>query len=653
LKRFDINSVIDPAVMELGSEIRLRNGQILTQQFAKATEFYFLKSGTVKFSLSLDDLENEIEVGTSNQRMTPIGWSGFNAPGRYATTVKVESHSATFIKWSHDTLHEYMLAHHDTATSLLKEICGRGRDLIKIAVEQLGHTSPSVIPADLSEPDNFRISEPSPEEEFVQFLRKSNFFEVFEEVPLEFLGQGVERRMYAANESLYIQDTLADGIFILGFGKVRFSYRSDQQTTVSFRQIETPGFVLGWSSAVGKPNVINAHAVQETLVYFVPQANLDRIIRLNPEFAPQFYRRLLWLISHQLQAIRARIIASTLNHEVIAISNLIDQNSARLQLTSPIHKVPHLLEDKLTVADALHTLEKLKEIGSTLEKTIASTALDILEEIKKEQLFYDGLVNVYNSVVQSPTNLAPEEVRKISANAYQKVFKNMNHILTGEENLPDVPGNIFIYNHLRNHTYNTLPNQFQITLDSHFISSMVLMPKYGDPGLRIVRVGLSKEFAHQEYYQRQGHIDVFTEAEGAGKKPKKVKQQVRQMFINEASNHLQNGGNLIISPEGNSYSTDESPGPFKAGAFHLALSMKKEPWIVPIAMANFEKRARNNVFSCIILPPFKASDYIRDPENKEEMREFLKEYQETYRTYVAQAVEQSKNAPNSIWTNQS
>ena len=640
MKALNINSVIDPSLLDKGIEIRLKNGEILTQQFAKANDFYLLKSGRVRFFLSMDDSGGEIEVGESDTRLTPIGWSGFNAPGRYATTVKVDSLSATFIKWNHEELREILEANPELGTAFLRDICGRARDLIKIAVKILNAKAPSVLPSFPENANGFTITQPSPEEDLVKFLRKSSFFEAFDEVPLEFLTQNVERRMYAANETIYTQDKKSDGLFILGMGKVRFSYHSENQANVSFTQITTPGFVLSWASSVFKPNIINAHAVQDTLVYFVPQTSLDRIIKLNPAFSPQYFKRLLWLISHQLQAIRARIIASRLNHEVVAISNLIDQNSARLTLTSPLHKIPHLLDNKLTVTDAIDTLEHLKEHGTSLEKTIALSSLDILEGIRKEQQFYKGLVNVYNSVVGAPKDLPADQVRKISATAYRKIFDQQEHIITGTENLPDKSGNIFIYNHLRNHTYNTLPNQFQITLDSHFISSMVLMKKYGDPGLRIVRVGLSKEFAHQEYYQRLGHIDVFTE--DSGKKPKKLKKQVRQMFYNEAGAHLSKGGNLIISPEGNSYSTEESPGPFKSGAFNLALSMKKEPWIVPVAMANFEKRARNNCFSCLILPPFKVSDYISDPESKTEMKQFLSEYQETYRIYVERALEQSK-----------
>ena len=640
MKTFNVNSSISREILAQGSEIRLKKDQILTQQFAKANNFYLLKTGSVTFSLSIDDSKGEIEVGQSSEKLAPIGWSGFNPPGRYATTVKVASKSATFIQWSHDTLQDIFRSDPEAGTIFLREVCANARDLIKGAIAKLSDVGPSLPITESLKPEEFTVTQHSPDEDLVKFLRKSSFFEIFEEGPLEFIAQGLERRIYRANDTIYEQGGAPEGLYVLGVGKVRFSHFDHNEESISFRQINTPGYVLGWGGVIDLPNMINAHAVQETMVYYIPKETLGRILKLNPVFAPAFHRRLLWLISHQLQAIRARIIASRFNHEITAISNLIDQNSARLDLWSPIHKIPHLLEDKITVGDALSTLDKMKIQGTPLEKNIANTSWELLEEIRKEHKFYNGLVNVYNSVVQAPKDLEPDEIRKINASEYQKVFDDQNYFIKGMENLPDESGNIFIYNHLRNHPYNTLPNQFQITLDSHFISAMILMKKYNDPGLRIVRIGMSKEYAHQEYYQRLGHIDVFTEE--SEKNTKKLKRQVRQMFFNEAGAHLSRGGNLIISPEGNSYSTEETPGPFKPGAFKLALSMKKEPWIVPIAVANFDKRVRNNRFACVILPPFKASDYIRNQEDKTEMRTFLADYQSKFKDYVAKAISESK-----------
>ena len=59
--------------------------------------------------------------------------------------------------------------------------------------------------------------------------------------------------------------------------------------------------------------------------------------------------------------------------------------------------------------------------------------------------------------------------------------------------------------------------------------------------------------------------------------------------------------------------TEESPGPFKLGAFLLAASIEPEPYIVPVAVANFDKRINQNVFSLVIKKPFRISDHIKIP----------------------------------------
>ena len=160
--------------------------------------------------------------------------------------------------------------------------------------------------------------------------------------------------------------------------------------------------------------------------------------------------------------------------------------------------------------------------------------------------------------------------------------------------------------------------------------------------MRIVRISGSAEYAHQAYYERLGYIDVYTP--DSGPDTAKLKKEAGKKFFYEGAQTLLKQQNLIISPEGNSFSTQESPGQFKPGAFKLALSMKKEPLIVPVAFAYFDHRARNNTFSCKIMPPFKVSQYISDPDDKSAFSKFLQEYQETYKGYVEEAVNQSENA---------
>ena len=204
------------------------------------------------------------------------------------------------------------------------------------------------------------------------------------------------------------------------------------------------------------------------------------------------------------------------------------------------------------------------------------------------------------------------------------------------ENIPDERGYIFIYNHLVNHPRYTLNNHFQLTLDSHFISSMILHKKYNDPGMRTVRYGKSFEYGHQYYYENLGYLSVYTaDSDLADSTAKEV---ARAKFYQEAEHILNEGQNLIISPEGTSFISEESPGPFKMGPFTLASQAKKEPKIVPIVFYNFDKRISETLLYCKVLPAFRLSE---KKKNEHSLKQFVNEYQQIVRTSLLWGQRQS------------
>lgn len=632
-----------PSAFDLADEHTFTYGQVIIQQYAKAESFYMLIDGQVSFYLNLDGIGQELNVGKTKEALTPIGWSGFTLPQRFATTVKASSPEVKVYRWDIYKLTNWLQSHQDDAADFLQLICLDSWNLVKETVNILSRYSVNLIPYENSTiTEEFQSTETPEEEDVVQFLIRSPFFEVFDEEYLKFIASYVERRQYRTGDYVYEQGKDSDGTYLLASGKVTFGYVDDAHDQMSFRNITTPGFMVGWSAAMSKPNIISAVAAQESIIYFIPTTCIQELINSDQLFANEFYQRLLWLIGLQLQAIRTRLISVKFNREVIAIRNLIEHNSTKLDLNSSLHKVPHLLENKLTIKDGLQLLKQIKIDGSTLERSLSALSLDMVNELQKEHRFYKKLVKVYQSVVHSDSALPPPEVRKICAKTFIDAWEGVPTVIKGVENLPEKPGHIFIYNHLRNHPYNTLPNNFQVTLDSHFISSMILYKHYQDPGIRIVRIGTGAEYGHQDYYQRLGHIDVYTRESDPNEKEDN-KRLARRAFYEKASDYLYNGINLIISPEGTSYPTDASPGPFKSGAFRLALNMDPEPYIVPISIANFDKRIRNNRFSCIVHQPFKVSEFVKNPDSKEELSRFLESYQVEYKDYVEQAIELSKN----------
>jgi hypothetical protein len=65
-------------------------------------------------------------------------------------------------------------------------------------------------------------------------------------------------------------------------------------------------------------------------------------------------------------------------------------------------------------------------------------------------------------------------------------------------------------NHLRNHPDNLRPNNFTLTLDTHFVASMILFERYGQALIRVVRKSRPDEYGHQRFYDRLGYVYTYS-----------------------------------------------------------------------------------------------------------------------------------------------
>ena len=281
------------------------------------------------------------------------------------------------------------------------------------------------------------------------------------------------------------------------------------------------------------------------------------------------------------------------------------------------------------------TLEDVKKHGSRLERTLASVCHDLMGELWRELDFYEGLQEAYQIVTQAPLDEPPETVRRLCNQSFKRVFQSTRYIVRGTELLPDQTGNIFILNHLISHPYHALPNGFEFALDTHFVSAMILYPKYGDGGVRVVRRGRGEEHGHHSYYDRLGHIYVYTAESGALLESQEEVITKYERFNKKAGDYLRAGMNLIICPEGRSNWSKDSPSEFKKGAFQLASALEPAPLIVPVSVANFDKRLKNNSFAAIVHEPFYLKDKC-DPSDSQSLNEFVHELRRTYRTYVVE-----------------
>lgn len=611
---------------------------MLTRQYAPADAFYLLVEGEVRFQIQLEQGNEDLDVGTSRVPWTPIGWSGFRSPRRYATTV-VCIGACRLLRFEHAALDEYFSAHPAVGVLFLQAVLARGLTLLETMRERLsglvggGTHVPGLNPE--GEEEAYNRAAPA----LGDLLRRSAFFEVFDEGQLQALSRDAESRYFCRGEPILRQGDRDQGLWILATGRVALSHRAGAASEdVVVRTLSTPGAVVAWAGVGGvHTHAASVVATRDCTLYRLHPDRLTRIYRDSPRLALALTRRLLWLVSNHLRAARALYISRQFEHEILAIRNLLEQSCTQLSVGSPLHRLPHLLESAFTLSDAFACLEQASNSTDALERSLSHLCLEILTEVRREHDFFEALRRVYHTVVTAPAEMPASEVRRLCARGFREAFRSVRYVVAGEQFLPATPGHIFIFNHLKNHEYNTLPNNFQLTLDSHFVSSVILDPEYGDSGIRVVRKSRGTEYGHQSYYDRLGHISVYTQESDRLEETADERRARQSEFFDKAARHLAAGLNLIISPEGTSYWTEDSPGPFKPGTFRLAASVTPEPLIVPIAVAHFDRRVHSAVYAAVVKPPFRVTERIKNPRDPGELRAFLAEYQQTYAGYVEEA----------------
>ena len=254
--------------------------------------------------------------------------------------------------------------------------------------------------------------------------------------------------------------------------------------------------------------------------------------------------------------------------------------------------------------------------------------------IKKEKFFKKSLNQYLEKIVTTDFN-SPLDARVVAAEYLQKIFSLNKYDLLGTENLPLKSGVVFIYNHISNNDEYLLKNKFQITLDSHFISSMVSYKYYKSPGVRIIRHNLPHEIEHAKYYNKFGYIKVYSKHYLPKDISKEKMDEAKREFYAKAREALAKGENLIVNPEGISSSTDKSPSKFKAGVFKMIIRSGLDPFIVPIVMTNFDKLNSETIYRCEIKKPFRLSSLVNDYNDRKKLDHFLVNLNSDYENWVS------------------
>ena len=462
--------------------------------------------------------------------------------------------------------------------------------------------------------------------EALEHLLGSPFLEGFDPRDLAELAPRATVVSFEESERVFTQGNPATCLYLLVAGAVELSVEGKGGGPAMVVQTVThEGHPIGWSAMVA-PHLYRATAIARgpTRLLAIGRETLEQQARASPGFGMTLMRAVLGIVGDRLRATRTRLIARRYDNVVVAIRDLLDQSGPRLSVASPLHRLPYHLEHRLTLPDAFQILDALRRQGDQVERDLAGLCADLLVRARRELEFYQQLQAIYQSVAGAAPRADPEEVRLKSTLAFRRLFVGTRHRIEGWEHLPERPGHIFIMNHLGYHPDNVLPNNFVLTLDTHFVSTMVVFERYGEAPIRVVRKSRPDEYGHQQFYDRLGYVYTYSGHVDAGDEdPHSSPEARRRFFLDVAGAHLEAGRNLVICPEGAWTSTERSPLRLRPGAFRLAAHVRPEPLLVPVAVANFDKKLTTTTTAAVVHEPFRLSDYLPDPGDEPALLDFI------------------------------
>jgi lysophospholipase L1-like esterase/CRP-like cAMP-binding protein len=612
----------------------------LVRQFDRADFLYLLVEGHVAYGVQADDSSAFNDTGDVTTPWTPIGWSGLGASGRYSTTARTRT-ASKFVCWRTPEWWRQLYTDPRRAVPFIERVIEGRLAQLEAARHGIRPFRPVTAPGgnDALASGIGRSGVPArlmfvgERADAAAILSLSSFFRDFTESEKDIFTEVSRFLRVRSGDRVMLQGDHPDGLYVLARGRVALKFRSEGNNDIVTRTIGRSGTVCNWHGITRTLETpFTVEATRDTVLLFVPGHAIAKEASRNPEFGVVYAQRELWLLSQFLLSAQTRLISAEAENEILAVSTLIDQKSTEIPVRSSLYKIPHLLRHPDTREDAFHNLHQLVTSGTPLERSLAGLQLDILSDLERETWFRERLAYIYERVAGADPSATRASLLQESAEAMRHTFEEVPYVIEGMENFPDHGGFIVVYNHLAGYKEYKLPNNHEFTLDSHFVSSL-LMRRFGTPGLRVVKNSDSGEFWHRGYFGRILTIQVST-----GQSPTE-----RARYYQTVQNTLDANTPVVIAPEGTNNTvdnlTESSPGPFRPGAFALATRMNPEPWIVPIALANFDKSIRNSVYAAVVKPPFRMSDQIADPTDRSAIAQFVKDYRRVFRGYVVEALD--------------
>jgi len=625
--------------------------ELLFRRFHPATQFWLLGEGLVEHEIAGPDEPGALPVAGVSWEWAALGWSGFLVPHRYGTTARA-ARDSTLLTWRHEDLANCFYADPGLSVAFFRivlESVWRQFGVVRarsVAEDAGPKVSGMACAAEL------RSAVPRFASSVATTLRRSAFFQRFDEATLRALAQDAELLRFDTGETILAQDQPANGIWVLSDGHARTFFegrQSGRRVAIPFQYVSESGALLA-----GVPSAATSYRSESTVVtatpcsiYRIPSNAIETLIRGDPEFGRSFMQRSLSRIANLLSAARVTQTIRSEDPEIDAVRALVQQNQTRIPVSSELHKVPYLLGNSLTVGNAFATLATVQQTGRYTERAVARAVLGVLAGVRAEHHFFRDVLDCYRQVVEAPADATAISLRGACDRGLARAFEHLDRDVRGWHYLPESGGHVFVMNHLSCPTYYEFPNGYHFSFDTAFVSTL-LNERYGHSPVRVVRQSPGAEYGHNLFYGRLGHISVPTIESGVDTATSADFDTLRRdsaaALLEQGRQVLASGQNLLICPEGQSQAAAASPARLYSGAFRLALGLSPEPYIVPIALAGFGERYKRSRLVALIQEPFKLSKAMQSL-GVQDLRDFLNRYRRTFAASVREAESLSTAMP--------
>lgn len=622
-------------------EIEVAPDDILFRRFHPACDFYLLCAGEIEHET--EDAAGAVPAGSVSWPWAAVGWSGFLSPQRYTTTARATS-PLRLLAWRHDDLATCFYADPGIAIAFLKIVV----DSVWRQLETARTARIAAVPAsDIAAPVRAPNDE-APARRFVpsalSILRRSAFYEQFDDSSLVSLAESATLSQFDTGAVICSQDALLRGVPVLVRGTASGFFEDQPRGSATgshFRSISGLGAVVA-----GVPRSDGTTRAESTIVasapcavYWISADAIDAHLQRDPEFGRSYMQRNLARISNLLSAARVSASDAGEEPEIAAVSRLLRHSQTRIPVNSELNKLPHLLGNSLTVPNALAVLRTVRETGCYDERSLARSCEEQLTGIRREAQFLRDVLDAYVTVVEAPPSATPNVLRDQCDTQVARAFEHLDREIHDEHKLPAESGNVFIINHLGCPPYYEFPNGYHFSFDTAFIS-VALSRRYGHAPVRVVRQSPGAEYGHNLFYSRLGHIEVPTLESGIESTDpgeiEALRRRASEHLVTRGIDCLTAGQNVLMCPEGQSQRAADSPARFYSGAFRLALAMRPEPLIVPIAIAGFDRRYKDSRLVAVVGDPFRVSDRLEQSCDTD-LRAFLDSYREEFAIGVREA----------------